>query len=834
MSLPTDGVLYTVPPFVQSTQRGVPSHGGELLWHRYVDQHGRITWDHLRTVGTGWSGMNQVFDGRDGIVYFIEPVVEATVHLNRAANTPASGGRLMWARHVGHLDGTFRWVGPRPVGRGWAGFKQVFAAGGGVIYAIEPAVEGVRFDRPGTVIVSGGKLVWYRHLGHDDGTFRWEGPHEIASGWGGFTHVFAGSGGALYAVKPNGDLMWWHHAGQQTGAANLSQAHRVGTGWGIYEHVCYGGNGFIYGVEALRASATFNPTGGTGISGGRLIRWRHAGMADGRFDWEGPVTMDRLWSGSERVFADGADRVVVDRLPTLGRRFCTFKDPPGSPTLGPRSYGISKDTNQPRRMPLTWTLDPGATVSNIPVGGPPTGNTFTPPPPDMWSIISQAFAIWSTPAPAAPAGTSLALSFEYVQGHADLLFRSADLGPPAADGSYTAAWTIEHGTIIEFNSNPAVAFLPRTPAGGAAALGASSSMLNVATHEIGHALGLLHNTNPGSMMWPDNLGIETLGADDIQSIRALYGWQPQRPVQGIGTDSSPVVCACGGSVVLAWKGIDPDDSVWVCRSTDGINWTPQRAVPGTGTTDGPALAWDGKTLWLALRGIEDDDAVYWATSGDLGDNWSGVGQVPNAGSANGPAMTIFNGNPLLVWRGIPGDTGLYFNFWNNGWTTTGRIGGTGSTDRPTVCVDVNQRARIVWRGIEGDDALYTTVFTGTPSVPIWEPQQILQWIVVGNGGDGTTEIGVPGSLRGPSAINITRATDQETLLLWRGVKGDQGIYFTQGAAGTAGAAPIDWSTQAQIPGVGTTGRPSITVFKQRILIAWQGVEGDHTIYTAFN
>ena len=108
MSLPTDGVLYTVPPFVRSTQRGVPSHGGELLWHRYVDQHGRITWDHLRTVGTGWSEMNQVFDGRDGIVYFIEPVVEATAHLNRAANTPASGGRLMWARHVGHLDGTFR------------------------------------------------------------------------------------------------------------------------------------------------------------------------------------------------------------------------------------------------------------------------------------------------------------------------------------------------------------------------------------------------------------------------------------------------------------------------------------------------------------------------------------------------------------------------------------------------------------------------------------------------------------------------------------------------------------------------------------------------------
>jgi len=34
--------------------------------------------------------------------------------------------------------------------------------------------------------------------------------------------------------------------------------------------------------------------------------------------------------------------------------------------------------------------------------------------------------------------------------------------------------------------------------------------------------------------------------------------------------------------------------------------------------------------------------------------------------------------------------------------------------------------------------------------------------------------------------------------------------------------------------VGTAARPSITVFNGRILIAWRGVEGDHTIYTAFN
>lgn len=52
----------------------------------------------------------------------------------------------------------------------------------------------------------------------------------------------------------------------------------------------------------------------------------------------------------------------------------------------------------------------------------------------------------------------------------------------------------------------------------------SQSLLFVAVHEIGHALGLEHSTVKGSVMWPTaKKGRPTLHQDDINGIRSLYG-----------------------------------------------------------------------------------------------------------------------------------------------------------------------------------------------------------------------------------------------------------------------------------------------------------------------
>ena len=40
--------------------------------------------------------------------------------------TAPRGGHLLWYQHLGQQDGTFRWNGPRTVGRHWSEFKNAF------------------------------------------------------------------------------------------------------------------------------------------------------------------------------------------------------------------------------------------------------------------------------------------------------------------------------------------------------------------------------------------------------------------------------------------------------------------------------------------------------------------------------------------------------------------------------------------------------------------------------------------------------------------------------------------------------------------------------------
>jgi hypothetical protein len=86
---------------------------------------------------------------------------------------------LMWYRHDGRTDGSFRWAADagKKVGVGWGGFKQIFSGGDGVIYAL----------------TNNGDLMWYRHDGRTDGSFRWaaDAGKKVGVGWGGFKQIFS-------------------------------------------------------------------------------------------------------------------------------------------------------------------------------------------------------------------------------------------------------------------------------------------------------------------------------------------------------------------------------------------------------------------------------------------------------------------------------------------------------------------------------------------------------------------------------------------------------------------------------------------------------------------
>src|SRR5436190_858374 len=108
--------------------------------------------------------------------------------------------RLVWNRHDGRGDGSFRWTEPtnRQVGTGWD-VQHIFAGGDGVIYYVDGQ----------------NRLLWNRHDGRADGSFRWAEPtnRQVGTGWD-VQHVFSGGGGVIYYVDRQNRLLWNRHEGR--------------------------------------------------------------------------------------------------------------------------------------------------------------------------------------------------------------------------------------------------------------------------------------------------------------------------------------------------------------------------------------------------------------------------------------------------------------------------------------------------------------------------------------------------------------------------------------------------------------------------------------------
>jgi hypothetical protein len=77
-------------------------------------------------------------------------------------------------------------------------------------------------------------LLWFRHDGRGDGSFRWAKDHglKVGNGWD-VRQVFAGPDGVLYAISHTGDLMWYRHVGRGDGSFRWANDHglKVGNGW---------------------------------------------------------------------------------------------------------------------------------------------------------------------------------------------------------------------------------------------------------------------------------------------------------------------------------------------------------------------------------------------------------------------------------------------------------------------------------------------------------------------------------------------------------------------------------------------------------------------------
>jgi Tachylectin len=255
-----------------------------------------------------------------GIIYAVTPRVEAAVHVGGGSN-PASGGELMWFRHDGRLDGSFKWEGPEKIGTRWDAFSHVFSDGEGIVYGVTPRVEATPSDHLGgeRIPASGGDLMWYRHVGREGGSFAWQGPTTVGIRWDLFKHVFSGGDGIVYGIQDDGDLIWYRHVGRGDGSFVWEGPKKVGTGWGQLTQVFSGGQGVIYGVTPrVEATTTSDHPGGswTPASGGDLMWFRHVGRDEGSFDWNGPKKVGTRWDAFTHVFS-GGDGIIYGVEPRV-------------------------------------------------------------------------------------------------------------------------------------------------------------------------------------------------------------------------------------------------------------------------------------------------------------------------------------------------------------------------------------------------------------------------------------------------------------------------------------------------------------------------------------
>ncbi len=212
-----DGVIYAIQNTEIDLRTGRRT-GGHLLWYRHDGRgDGSFTWapGSGNKVGNGWNNFKQVFSGGDGVIYAIR-----------------DNGDLLWYRHDGIGDGSFTWAqgSGNQVGNGW-NFWQVFSGGDGVIYAIQNTEIDLRTGRrTGGHLLwyrhdgrGDGSFTW----GPDSG-------NQVGSGWRGFKQVFAGGDGVIYAIQNNGDLLWYRHDGRGNGSNTWTEGSGkkvVGSGW---------------------------------------------------------------------------------------------------------------------------------------------------------------------------------------------------------------------------------------------------------------------------------------------------------------------------------------------------------------------------------------------------------------------------------------------------------------------------------------------------------------------------------------------------------------------------------------------------------------------------
>ena len=223
---------------------------------------------------------------------------------------------------------------------------------------------------------------------------------------------------------------------------------------------------------------------------------------------------------------------------------------------------------------------------------------------------------------------------------------------------------------------------------------------------------------------------------------------------------------------------------------------------------------------MAWKGVEGDEGIYFATLNDISGVWIDQSHVPGVGGAVapgtsvGPCLAVFNHQLYMAWKGVEGDQTIWWTTYDdlNGWAPQHQVVGSdgvvpSTSVGPSLAV-FNDQLYMAWKGVQGDQSIW---WTSTSDGQHWASQN---QIALGFGYDTSV---------GPS-LAVLNST---LYMAWKGVDGDEGIYWAASSDGQ------DWGAQLQVCGVGTSVGPCLAAYNSTLYMAWKGVEGDDGIYWTF-